>query len=340
MAIASGEIIAAPRPHGSSPWAEGPRFHPVRALAEALSAEGERRVHWLPVFLGAGIATYFTLTVEPPWWLGLAATAGLRWRLRLALRRIPARATVAILLAFAAAGFRADPVRGVAGRHADARPPPRLGRADRPGRRCRSASTAAGASSSRRIRCPVSRPTSSRAGCASASRRPATRCSPATASSMRAGSTRRRRRSCRAGWDLQRALYFAGIGAVGYSFGPARRVAAPGEARGGGWRDWLLRLRNEMTARINAALPGSTGGVASALITGKRGTMAEEVAQAFRDSGLAHLLAISGLHLGAGRRVRVLCGARRPGADPVRRAALSDQEDRRGRRPWPSCSAT
>ena len=49
------------------------------------------------------------------------------------------------------------------------------------------------------------------------------------------------------GWDLQRALYFAGIGAVGYSFGPARRVAAPDEARGGGWRDWLLRLRNEMT---------------------------------------------------------------------------------------------
>src|SRR5438270_12843076 len=45
-------------------------------------------------------------------------------------------------------------------------------------------------------------------------------------------------------------------------------------------------------------LPGSTGGVASAVITGKRGTMAEEVKQAFRDSGLSHLLAIAGLHLG------------------------------------------
>src|SRR5258708_10198891 len=53
-----------------------------------------------------------------------------------------------------------------------------------------------------------------------------------------------------------------------------------------------------MTARINAALPGSTGGVASAVITGKRGTMAEEVKQAFRESGLSHLLAIAGLHLG------------------------------------------
>jgi competence protein ComEC len=59
-----------------------------------------------------------------------------------------------------------------------------------------------------------------------------------------------------------------------------------------------LQLRAVMTERINAALPGSTGGVASAVITGKRGTMAEEVKQAFRSSGLSHLLAIAGLHLG------------------------------------------
>ena len=45
-------------------------------------------------------------------------------------------------------------------------------------------------------------------------------------------------------------------------------------------------------------MPGATGGVASAVITGKRGTMPEEVKQAFRDSGLSHLLAIAGLHLG------------------------------------------
>ena len=32
----------------------------------------------------------------------------------------------------------------------------------------------------------------------------------------------------------------------------------------------LLRLRADMTKRINEALPGSTGGVASAVITGKR----------------------------------------------------------------------
>src|SRR6202008_1164942 len=37
-----------------------------------------------------------------------------------------------------------------------------------------------------------------------------------------------------------------------------------------------------------------------ALITGKRGAIAEGVKQSFRDSGLSHLLAIAGLHLGLG----------------------------------------
>jgi competence protein ComEC len=98
------------------------------------------------------------------------------------------------------------------------------------------------------------------------------------------------------GRDFQRELYFAGIGGVGYSFGGAHRVAGPENA--GGWRESLRQLRTEMTRRISAVLPGSTGGVASALITGKRGAITEEVKQAFRDTGLSHLLAIAGLHLG------------------------------------------
>ena len=104
MAIAGEEIVAAPRPHETNPWAEGPRFHPVRALAQALSTEGERRAHWLPVFLGAGIATYFALTVEPPWWLGLAATAA-TVAIAIPLRRVPIAGVTAVLLACFAAGF-------------------------------------------------------------------------------------------------------------------------------------------------------------------------------------------------------------------------------------------
>ena len=94
MAIASGEIVVALHR----------RFHPIAALADALSAEGERRIHWLPVFLGAGVAIYFALTVEPPWWLGLAATLA-SVAVAAALRRVPTVRTIALLLALPAAGF-------------------------------------------------------------------------------------------------------------------------------------------------------------------------------------------------------------------------------------------
>ena len=62
----------------------------VAWLAGALLAERERWVLWLPVGIGAGIAVYFALPVEPPVWLGatgllLAALVlcWLRWRLPL-----------------------------------------------------------------------------------------------------------------------------------------------------------------------------------------------------------------------------------------------------------------
>ena len=326
MAIASGEIIAAPRPHGSSPWTEGhvsPRSGSRRGAerrgraAGALAAGLSRRRHRGLFRADHRAALVGRPRRDPGLPGGCGGTAPDPGR---AHGRDPARA--------GRRRFRADPVRGMAGWHADARPSTRLGRADRTGHRYRSASNAAGALSSPRTLCPVSRPTSSRVGCASASRRPATRCSPAIASGCAHGSTRRRRRSCRAaGICSARCISPASVRSATASDRPAGSRRSD-EARGVGWRDWLLRLRNEMTARINAALPGSTGGVASALITGKRGTMSEEVAQGFRDSGLAHLLAISGLHLALVGGFVFLDGARRPGADPVRRAALPDQEDR------------
>ena len=87
-------------------------------------------------------------------------------------------------------------------------------------------------------------------------------------------------------------------------------------------------------------LPGSTGGIAAALITGKRGAISEEVNQAFRDSGLAHLLAISGMHLALVGGFVFLVVRGGDGADPVGRAALSDQEDRGGVRACRDVPAT
>ena len=98
--------------------------------------------------------------------------------------------------------------------------------------------------------------------------------------------------------DLGRSLYFQSIGAVGFAYGGAHVIppAHPPsifERIGAG----IEGLRLGMTQRIQAGIPGSLGGIASALITGERGGIAEADEQALRDAGLAHVLAIAGLHM-------------------------------------------
>ena len=73
-------------------------------VAEALAAEGDRRILWLPVFFGAGIALYFTPTVEPPRWVGLTLTIAAILPAIL-LRHRPAWRNAAIAAAFCAAGL-------------------------------------------------------------------------------------------------------------------------------------------------------------------------------------------------------------------------------------------
>jgi competence protein ComEC len=97
------------------------------------------------------------------------------------------------------------------------------------------------------------------------------------------------------GYDFARRAWFAGIGATGYPMGPVTVTGAappPPDAIA-----WLARTRSRLTARIEAAVPGDAGAVAAAFVTGDQGQIPEDTAQAMRDSGLAHLLSISGLHI-------------------------------------------
>ena len=99
-------------------------------------------------------------------------------------------------------------------------------------------------------------------------------------------------------YDFGRQAWFAGIGAVGYSLSPpsieARRADPP--CRPGLWAG-VQRVRQAIGARIAAALPGETGAIATALITGERGGISDATTDAFRDSGILHILSISGFHM-------------------------------------------
>jgi competence protein ComEC len=280
----------------------GGRFGPVEewrarffgGLSDRLAAEGERRLLWLPVFFGAGIGVYFVLKVEPPLWPGIAAAiagAGVAF----ALRRYPAWCEAALAFTVFAAGFalmretawerqvpmlqrHVGPI-AVTGRVID------LDLMEKGWRIVVEPDPLSGLASSeqpRRLRLHI--PHSSDV------------LNPGDRVSFKAMLYPVPAQILPGGRDFQRELFFAGIGAVGYTFGAARRIAGPEFE--GGWRESLRQLRTEMARRIAAVLPGSTGGVASALITGKRGAITEGIKQAFRDSGLSHLLAIAGLHLG------------------------------------------
>jgi competence protein ComEC len=92
-------------------------------------------------------------------------------------------------------------------------------------------------------------------------------------------------------YDFAQVAWFQGLGATGRGFAPIE-VVTPGKSEAAG-------IRARLTRHIEAMLPGSEGGIATALVTGDTGAIAEGDADAMRRAGLAHLLSISGLHVTA-----------------------------------------
>jgi len=85
--------------------------------------------------------------------------------------------------------------------------------------------------------------------------------------------------------------YVADIGARGFAFSGISRLEQSSDFS-------LARLRYALLNRMGEELTGNSYGLAAAMMIGKRGYVNAEAQDALRDSGLAHLLAISGLHMG------------------------------------------
>lgn len=94
-------------------------------------------------------------------------------------------------------------------------------------------------------------------------------------------------------YNFARTAWFAGLAASGSALGPVEVLEA-GEGAAG-----LGDLRNRLSAHILSRVDPHAGGIATALVTGDEGALAESDVEAMRDAGLAHLLSISGLHVSA-----------------------------------------
>jgi competence protein ComEC len=253
--------------------------------------ERGRFVLWLPVAMTAGNAAYFSLLDEPAPWRAVAvlapavvlAVVSRRWLLPHAACLV----VVALSLGFAAAQF------------ATTRAPPPM---DVPRRAVVVAGT---------VRAVETLPSTQRVtlewpdlgdGVAQPRRvrvrlRAEDPAAPVTGDTMRVRAllSRPNAPAYPGGWDLQRDAYFSGIGAYGYALGQAeilRHAAPAGVAR------TLQSLRETIAGRIAAVLPDSAGAICTTLLTGSAVAIPESDRAAFRNAGLAHLLAIAGLHIG------------------------------------------
>lgn len=101
------------------------------------------------------------------------------------------------------------------------------------------------------------------------------------------------------GYDFSFPAYFEGRGAAGYAIGKVelvqRRAARHSLVQE--LSDRISRVRLAVGDRIRDSLPNASGTIARALIVGERQAIPAPLVEDLRQAGLAHILAISGLHM-------------------------------------------
>lgn len=271
-------------------------------LVRQFEQERSQWVLWLPVLLAGGIGLYFSLGDEPPLWLGavtLCATLCGLWFARARPWLLP----LVLALATFSAGFTAAQWRT----HLVAAPilEKRLGPLTLVG------TVTAVEPRDGAIRVVLSDligpdwlettlPAKARLRVVS---RPYDDIAPGLRVRLRAILNPPPEPALPGGYDFARQAYFQGLGAVGFTLGrveplPIETASGRHQAVAHSSSLALASLRHDIAQRVLKTLPEPTNAVAVALITGDRGAIPEEVMEDLRASGLAHLLAISGLHMG------------------------------------------
>ncbi|MES1202131.1 MAG: ComEC/Rec2 family competence protein [Pseudomonadota bacterium] len=101
------------------------------------------------------------------------------------------------------------------------------------------------------------------------------------------------------GYDFARHAFFDRLGASGYSYGRCRPIVLPAPA---GWLDRvrlkLAAMRYDLSAAIQDAAPGRGGAIAAAMVAGDRSAVDNDTNTTLQNSGLGHLLSVSGVHMG------------------------------------------
>lgn len=99
------------------------------------------------------------------------------------------------------------------------------------------------------------------------------------------------------GRDRQFEAWFSARAGSGYALEPVRPDPGAPYSPPGLWQG-VATLRGWVDARVRHVLPGPAGAVAATLLDGRAEAVPRDVREEFAAAGLAHLLAVAGLHLG------------------------------------------
>jgi competence protein ComEC len=260
------------------------------ALAAWIEAEHGRFILWLPIAMASGILIYFSLAAEPPIWLGFVLVLPVFLALLVFWRHQGVRLILAMVL-FASLGFARAEWR-------TASEPPLM--------RIPYGAVAITGKLAAIDLLPNGRRITVDA--ASLDNMPVARTVhvklrddddialvPGAEIALRALLFKPERPAYPGAWDSGRDAFFSGLGASGFALGDVTVTAPPQDS---GVAVWLRAMRESVAAKIMLVLPVSTGSVAVTLLTGFQQEMPSEERQNFIAAGLAHLLAVAGLHVG------------------------------------------
>jgi competence protein ComEC len=263
----------------------------VQRVAAWIEAEQGRFILLFPITMGSAILVYFNLKSEPLIWLGVAlpltSLLGLLGAWRLPLARFLAALALSASLGFSCAQFRTASL------------PPLL---DVPyGSVSVSGSIASidDLPTGRRVTISEARlnagPPLARAIRVKLNPHDDTAIAPGDQILLRAILFKPERPAYPGAWDATRDNFFAGLGASGFELGTLNvtQIASPQS-----FGVKLRALRELIASNINAVLPPATASVAVTLLTGLQNQMSPDERQQFIAAGLAHLLAVAGLHVG------------------------------------------
>lgn len=263
-----------------------------KKIHHILHEERARWVLWLPVLIGAGVGAYFFLPQEPDYRAGatMLLSALVLWRLQRRLRLMLwfCPLLIAFSLGFAAAQFRTQQVaapvlpydmkyRAVSGSVVQ------MVDKEKGTRLILENPVIEGLEAERTpLRISVS------------ARKIPENLAVGDGISLKAGLFPPPRPVLPGTYDFARNYYFERIGAVGFSLSEPQIT---GKAAEKAFNSGLENMRYRLSQQLQTLIPGAAGAVAAALVMGDQKAIPQETVQAMRDSGLAHVLSISGLHL-------------------------------------------